>query len=91
MGQDSVLPLEGHDVGDGSEGGQAGGGDQEIAKLRGYFFGLGKILGQGPGEFECYAGAAEVLVGLILTRQIGMQDGKGRRQLVFDLVVVGND
>ena len=79
MSQYSVFASEGDDVGDGGEGGQTGSGDQELSEFGRYFLGLREILSQGPGEFEGDAGAAKVLVGIILARQIGMQDGKGRR------------
>ena len=79
-GEHAVLAGERDHVGDGAQGGEAGGGEQELAELRTDAVGLTELGGDGPGELEGDAGAAEVAVG-VTRRDARMDDRVGIGQV----------
>ncbi len=90
--EDAVFTGEWDDVGDGAEGGEGGEFEEEVAVDVVDAFGVAEFLGDGPGEFEGDAGAAEVGVGVGgEAGEAGVDDEVGIGESGGEFVVVGDD
>jgi len=91
-GQDVVLADQRHDVGDGSEGGQAGGSDEKLAERFVNAVTPAQGLADGPGEFHRHARARQVAERVRGAGQFRVDDRQGGWQPAgVRLVVVRHD